>query len=532
MTAPIDDQLSRPRTDRRRFNSEAATNLTRNRTVLFPTPMDCLVDELVLGVFRYFDYSTLVAARLTCKRFYDISKTREIWSGLYRELKNETDYRLTGEATAHTAQELEDWVSRRHKAMIGLAELASESSNRTPAYNTVEFQLPENVELLQNKFIASLLPGGRFLPLSTIDGDLLFFDLETPPSEENPTFLLRSMEESWMRNCHFMVSTWVDFSRPHYTCYSSRTWFRNLISVTFIVRIEVIEDGMEVTIRSRTVQGNMKHDFEMSKYTAVPSFAISRRYILSANHIYAPGASTRISGFHVMDYTRPLEEGCYLDAERDRWQRVDLPGGDIKFMDRENVFIVQDSNDIYVFEIENLEGKADDQYFKIVQLHHVSLNRPSGDHAFLFNCPVSWRSTSYIFLEPKFSLALLFEDQSYSPVVVNADLTKEEMRHLMGPKPLSLSWEREQFTGTNWSISYQVHRKNGISRETFDLTRHEWDYASSKPKISRARLPAIPQGSNAVRDVLAFGEEIGRLVLICGDEDYRSPTILRYIYLL
>ncbi|TFK62267.1 hypothetical protein BDN72DRAFT_848854 [Pluteus cervinus] len=120
--------------------------------------------ELLSDILKSLSWRDVMRARLTCTRLRKISKTA--WRSIARQEPRNTWW-LDKSVDAHTEDELEFLYVRRQNAEIGFAMLAKGASPRQRTVSVGELGTDSHY----------LLPGGRWLLLSTHMGSILYFDL-------------------------------------------------------------------------------------------------------------------------------------------------------------------------------------------------------------------------------------------------------------------------------------------------------------------------------------------------------------------
>ncbi|KIO29488.1 hypothetical protein M407DRAFT_227632 [Tulasnella calospora MUT 4182] len=133
--------------------------------------MNDIPDEVLIEVFTSLDFPAVIALRLTCRRFYAISKSLAVWLGAFRWISQDAEeWRSQLEnipQQSRSAEQLEKLVTR----MVRFER--NWSSTRPTPQRIAYFEGTQG-----NR--TALLPGGRWFLATTMDksGRVLCYDFE------------------------------------------------------------------------------------------------------------------------------------------------------------------------------------------------------------------------------------------------------------------------------------------------------------------------------------------------------------------
>ncbi|KAF9444731.1 hypothetical protein P691DRAFT_763149 [Macrolepiota fuliginosa MF-IS2] len=137
-----------------------------------------LPPEVLCEIFKHLDSRGLLATKLTCKTFYNTTRSRQFWYRLVESCESIRGGSKINESINRLAiLDLERWVMRRLRAY------ESWFSDAPLAFRARQFQCSK-VKIGQSK----LLPGGRWLLTSTPHGQYFIYDLDSPHTEPQLLF--------------------------------------------------------------------------------------------------------------------------------------------------------------------------------------------------------------------------------------------------------------------------------------------------------------------------------------------------------
>ncbi|TFK72853.1 hypothetical protein BDN72DRAFT_855220 [Pluteus cervinus] len=164
------------------------------------TKLLSLPTELLTEVMKNMTWKSVMRARKTCRRLQDVSKSLAVWRHLVRQ---EPRFSLCLEQPieAYSSDELEYFLLRRKKTEVGYERAANGSG----------FELRRRILPVSTNSTydcARLVPGGRWLLISTRHGSVKYYDLST----QDPTGRLL-IPKRYIRSTSWMCVD-VDMNSP------------------------------------------------------------------------------------------------------------------------------------------------------------------------------------------------------------------------------------------------------------------------------------------------------------------------------
>ncbi|KAF9450206.1 hypothetical protein P691DRAFT_758376 [Macrolepiota fuliginosa MF-IS2] len=161
--------------------------------------------EVLCEIFWHLDSHGLLAAKLTCRSFYDATRSRQFWYrfiGSFELMRGGS--KIDRPLERFTVLDLERWVIRRLRAY------ESWFLDSPLSFRVRQFQYSPKAGIYQ----AELLPGGRWLLTTTPCGQFFAYDLDAPGIEPQPLFGFGEYcDEEEMHENLTSFSIWVDSSR-------------------------------------------------------------------------------------------------------------------------------------------------------------------------------------------------------------------------------------------------------------------------------------------------------------------------------
>ncbi|KAF9444733.1 hypothetical protein P691DRAFT_323885 [Macrolepiota fuliginosa MF-IS2] len=174
-----------------------------------PITLTSLPNEILLRIAKHLDCSNLLSIRMTCRTLYTITKTREVWRTVVRELQKRGASPLEEEANKYTTEELEQWSLRRSRFRSVLTGSAQ------PSLRNRSVDLSRDLDFPFWKGYYKLIPGGRWL-LHGKASKVVAFDLDSDNPRAHLLFKPCEIDEAIIdQEEHVVHEPWVDRLKPH-----------------------------------------------------------------------------------------------------------------------------------------------------------------------------------------------------------------------------------------------------------------------------------------------------------------------------
>ncbi|KAF5364262.1 hypothetical protein D9756_000108 [Leucocoprinus leucothites] len=447
------------------------------------------------------DYSSLVAVRLTCKQFYNATKTIQFWLNHVQRLKEHSGYVLDFEESFYTEGELEEWVSRRYRMLEGIW-----SKSSPPRLQVRSLDLP--VEIMRGFYDYEFLPGGRWLLCFGKDRALL---MDTGGSISDPS-CLTSLPYSHS-NVQSQTSSYeqiefacvVDHTKPRLSFLFAKTSQSNEVFTTSISQALLASEHSSNSTFTPRLHATFTHDVvprEDIDYSWVT--ALSSRYFAKIERLCSDSRMT------VFDYSttvgaenHPNLKGSCISLTNFRYCWA------LKFIHR-STLVAAYSSRVHVLEV--IETETAGKPAIIQQLHVIEM-----DYAiYEYMSPVRWyQEYSQVTVYDDNNLPSLLtipHDKSapsfYRPFKIGDD-------YFPGGKSM-------QF-GYSWAIRLS-HPSGSDPPPVIEFVKYPWGSTGSEfvPWNIRVGVPNI----DPIGMILAFSEEVGRLVTHWSRNDVRTIRVI------
>ncbi|KAF9442410.1 hypothetical protein P691DRAFT_481963 [Macrolepiota fuliginosa MF-IS2] len=252
-----------------------------------------LPPELLCEIFKHLDSHGLSAVKLTCKMFYNTTRSWQLWYKLVESCESICGGSKINEPMERlTILDLERWVVRRLRAY------ESWLSDAPLALRARQFQCSKGATSG-----TELLPGGRWLLTNTPYGQYFIYDLDSPHTEPQLLFDPGECdEEDKTRDMLTCFSTWVNPSRGALS-FRVVVWRRGTPSRGRVTRTQIYEVILE-------------EDGQKFRSTGAPLYTL-RTYGKNRRHI-------AISDKHLAEiWTVKSREGGYRLVLFVRWYLAD-----------------------------------------------------------------------------------------------------------------------------------------------------------------------------------------------------------------
>ncbi|KAF5358262.1 hypothetical protein D9756_001231 [Leucocoprinus leucothites] len=479
--------------------------------------MDILPDEIISDAFQLLDYSSLLAARLSCKRFYGITKSRQIWLNLLQNLKEDFGYVIPDGDNSYSDDELERWVSRRYQVAYKM-DMAS-----GPSGSPLKFEIRDvsQLEMDLGQAVVDILPGGRWLMFS--NGQRFFpghmpmvflLDMEVPPSHSNPMMLYDSRPFSSGEGLSFFdMRYWIDRSKPQLSLLLASCLSREGLLRNCITRVELAGHGSHAIFHSQP-HATIKYNLGSIDPEAV---ALNDRWFVVVEKSQNAGHSI----IRIMNYSAVIGDSDYPTVEYRQLHFADLPYRNAAEFVHENILVLLSQTKLYVFEVVDSNTSS----INIHQLHCVPVAASFTLGSPFRHYPGFSRATVYEY-NHSFSTLVVLHDKSKLPTILKTE--KEEFRDTGVNQRLPGKME-ELIQGLSWSVTYDINWRTDIL-ESPEIVRHEWDLATSQFKKGwKSQAVPLPRMWPPPRNLLAFSEEVGRLVLLRAPDDYSKASTITVV---
>ncbi|KAF5363553.1 hypothetical protein D9756_000095 [Leucocoprinus leucothites] len=332
-----------------------------------------LPSEILSKIFLELDCSNLLSTRLTCKGFYDVTKSRHFWLEHIQKIKETFGYILPLEASCYTTQELDFDIDNI-------------------AWNDIK---------LGKRSYLDFLPGSsRWLLVRQSEAVAFILDVESPPSAPDIKVLfdcrgaLAPDREHPRWDPKNVFSYWIDRSKSRLSFLLVATSFYFYTSRVVITEVELSGDGPSNTTfmtRPRTTfRTSLPADlpFWMAKLNNTSSWGSMDDWRVAANDRYYVEYKIRLSAMRVHDYRTLVgnDDDPLLVQNSDPVLIRDCKFmGDIRFI-HGNILVALGTTDgkIYIFEI-HPESDISPTVPKVEQLHIVDMDGLT----YMFS-PIKW----------------------------------------------------------------------------------------------------------------------------------------------
>lgn len=464
-----------------------------------------LPSEILSKIFLEFDWSSFFSTRLTCKKFYGVTKSRHFWLDHIQKVKEIFGYVLPLESSCYTTQELEQWVTHRHRVLY--------IWSKHPTIRDQKFTISDvgSDDMPRSDF--DFLPGGRWLLVRQSETFAFILDVESSSSAPKMKVLFdfRSVEApdgeepDWVPENLF--SYWIDRSKSRLSFLLVATSFYYKTSRVFVTEVELSGDGpADATFISHsraTFRTNLSKDenlpFWLTKLNNADSDGprsweaiLNDRYYVEFNF---ERSSMKVYNHNALvgNDSDPLLEQCPDALVIKDCKNIQ----EIRFI-HDNILVAIGRNKVYVFEIH--QSDISRNVPDVRRLHTVDMDGPTD----IFS-PIKWfpDASEIIFFKPRARVPwahLRIPHDKSTPLQTNCNIDAPE---------LIVS---ELQAGFFWSLIKQAGFGNGdFTLSGLQLVKHTWDLTTSQCGLSHLSisLPDYIQGN----DVEAFSEEVGRVVL-------------------
>ncbi|KAF5361033.1 hypothetical protein D9756_005037 [Leucocoprinus leucothites] len=455
--------------------------------MISPTPFP---PEIVLHILLELDLSNILATRLTCKQFHGATKTHHFWLTHARRLQAKTGYVLPYTGSFYTAEELEQWVSRRQQILDNIWSRSSPVRMEIRSFESYP-------EALKHSDFYEFLPGGRFLLSYGRISGLLLIDVESTPPSLPFSFDPWSIPGQDDTDLHFFTySYWTDYSTR---CISflfavthsrATTHSRGRILKTRIFSL-ISEDTSNpsaklisrphATFTDKVAEHG--HNWELGVWIS----AFNNRYFVKVECLFS------ISQMTVLDYSTAIEKHDFPE----KGSRPLLINSNsikaLKFI-HDSILILVHSIGLRIYEI--TEPAAIEHPPIIQELHALDL-----DYALDHISPARWF--------PAFSRITLYDLNNLPHFLkIPHDKSTPSIRRA-ATGSLDLRWKNLGLQpGCFWSLLY-THDGTPEALHALDLVKYPWDGTG----LVR-HLQVGAREKNTMSAVVAFSEEVGRLLMI------------------
>ncbi|KAF9443911.1 hypothetical protein P691DRAFT_808163 [Macrolepiota fuliginosa MF-IS2] len=430
-----------------------------------------LPPELLLEIFMYLDYRSLIDIRSTCRWFYNATNSRHLWRSLASDVQSSLApaVRLDG----YSSEELMQWTLRSLRARACLNSSGPlRFHSRIVAYKAAR----------ANK--AVLLPGGRWFFSVHDNGSAFMVDLDQEQPQPRLLFTNTSHGRPLEESC-----TWIDGESllPSFRV-AVYSWEMEANRKTRICIYRIDSAGEDhntpfVVTRLSTIWEN---PHRAKRYAS----ALSAKYFV--HYIIQDGNGAECVG-ELRLYWYSREAGALASAVSDKLVRPTWPS-QLFFLPGERIgFITYDFIDVF-----SIKYDVDTATLSLISIHHV----PHPQNPRHFSPPFIGTTQTYLvsIYEENLRRIIIDHDATLPPVV-------EEAGKVMLDEDIP---DRAWFGPTAC-----VLLRRSFNKPVFDVATYEFHAPPGAARIScREHFQSYDPPNSQPKGILAFDETVGRIVFL------------------